>query len=75
MHVERTNSVCKVLLTTFAAYDDVEKRVMVLRDNCIKDYKYLDSLTIFTYSTSLTDYRIPEIQAMADSLLNDQLYM
>lgn len=73
--VECSDSVYKVVLSTFAAYDSVSMRNIVLKDRYLKDYNYPDSIKSFLYPTSLTDCYLPEVKAIADSLLsyNDSL--
>lgn len=70
VEIERKDSVYEVILTTFAPYDDVDKREIALKDRYVGDYCYPDSVKAFLEPTFLTDHRVPRIRAVADSILD-----
>lgn len=70
MSVQRDDSVYKVVINTFAAYDNEPMREIARQDRYIRDYAYPDSVSVFLEPTFLTDCTLPKIKFVADSILN-----
>lgn len=67
---QREDTLHRVIVSTFAAYDDTVKRKIVENDRYVKNKAYPQNIKVYLEPTPLTNYNCPEIKNVADSILN-----
>lgn len=64
------DSIYRIVVSTFPAYNDIEKREVVISDKYSIHKIYPEEIIQYLEPTSLTDYNHLEISHIADSILN-----
>lgn len=67
---QRSDSLKKVVVRTFAAYNNTAKRETAERDRYTRDKIYPENIRKYLEPTRLTNYNHPEIINAADSIVN-----
>lgn len=70
LNYEYEDSVYRIVVSTFSAYNDTLKREIVNTDKYSKNKCYPQEINEYLKPTSLTNYNLPEIESAADSILN-----
>ncbi len=67
---QKEDTLYRIIVNTFAAYEDTVKRKIVINDRYIRHKNYPLNIKKYLEPTLLTNYNHPEIQNIADSILN-----
>lgn len=67
---QKEDTLNRIIVSTFAAYKDTVKRRIVVNDRYIRHKDYPQNIKKYLEPTLLTNYSHPEIQNIADSILN-----
>lgn len=70
LNYEYEDSIYRIVVSTFPAYNDTLKREIVDTDKYSKNKCYPQEINEYLKPTSLTNYNLPEIENVADSILN-----
>ena len=67
---QKEDTLYRIIVNTFAAYEDTVKKKIVINDRYIRHKNYPLNIKKYLEPTLLTNYNHPEIQNIADSILN-----
>lgn len=67
---QKNDTLYRIVVSTFGAWEDIVKRKIVINDRYIRDKNYPTNIKKYLEPTLLTNYNHPEIQNIADSIIN-----
>lgn len=67
---QKNDTLYRIVVSTFGAWEDTIKRKIVINDRYIRDKNYPTNIKKYLEPTLLTNYNHPEIQNIADSIIN-----
>ena len=67
---QKNDTLYRIVVSTFGAWEDTVKRKIVINDRYIRDKNYPTNIKKYLEPTLLTNYNHPEIQNIADSIIN-----